>query len=70
MEFNGPSQKEFDAVARIGGRRALPVLSTGGLAGSDSPEYAGEDVTPVARKTNTFRTVSYTHLTLPTNREV
>jgi len=55
MEFNGPSQKEFDAVARIGGRRALPVLSTGGLAGSDSPEYAGEDVTPVARKTNTFR---------------
>eukprot|EP00890_Picochlorum_soloecismus_P000393 jgi/Picsp_1/1354/NSC_04834-R1_---NA--- len=58
MEFNGPTQKEFDAVARIGGKRALPVLSTGRMAGRDSPEYPGEDVTPVARKTNSLKTPS------------
>lgn len=58
MEFNGPSQKEFDVAERIGDRCALPVLSTGRVAGRDSPEYTGEDVTPVARKTNSLKTPS------------
>jgi hypothetical protein len=55
MEFNGPNEKEFDVAGRIGDRCSLPVLSTGRMAGRDSPEYAGEDVTPVARKTNSFK---------------